>query len=249
MMSNDAFWSEEESSPAIEPGIVAFGNAIRIGPGKGMPVLSRDGRVTFLVADEQEDLLDKKLGSVLCGKISGSMNLGFRQPYLKSYCTVGTPEELNVVGFLFGPSHSKGYPTHTELSEDDVRRQILEALNRKGVSVAAPTKLELATVLPQETAAATAAACTPSLEVFQLQDRVKFLEAQLRSTLPYLQMYKFGAGSLLVAVISLLVWVVTGAGVPFHPVFAVMVIPAAIGLMVMAFLVRRDIPNPPSRQS
>jgi hypothetical protein len=87
-----------------------------------------------------------------------------------------------------------------------------------------------------------------SPELAQLQARIGFLEEQLRSRLPYLQMYRFGAGSLLVAVVSLLVWVVTGAGAPFHPVFAVMVIPAAIGLMVMAFLVRRDIPNPQSKQ-
>ena len=101
--------------------------------------------------------------------------------------------------------------------------------------MAAP-KLELGTGALPEIAATT-------VEVYQLRDRVKFLEAQLRSNLPYLQMYKFGAGSLLVAIVSLLVWLFTGAGVPFHPVFAAMVVPAAIGLMVMAFLVRRDIPK------
>jgi len=240
-MNEDVCWPEDESSSAVVLNIA--GNAIRVGLGKGMPVLSKDGRVMFL-GDEQEDLFDKKLGSALLGSVSGVMNLPFRQPYLKGYSALAAPQELDVVEFFYGQSHSRGYGTHVELSEDDVRRQILEVLRRKGIAVAAPTELELAAGSPRETDAATSvASCRPDMEVGQLLKRIEFLEAQLRSNVPYLQMYKFGAGSLLVALVSLLVWLFTGTGAPFHPIFAAMVIPAAIGLMVMAFLVRRDIPK------
>ena len=62
-----------------------------------------------------------------------------------------------------------------------------------------------------------------ALGVAQLQARVRFLEAHLQTHLPYLQLYKFGGVSLLVAAVSLIAWVITGIGVPFHPAFAAMV--------------------------
>jgi len=78
----------------------------------------------------------------------------------------------------------------------------------------------------------------PSVEVRQLKEEIKFLEAQLESQVPYLQLYRFGAGGLFVAIISIVVWLLTGTGIPFHPIFAAGVIPASVGVIVMAFLVR-----------
>ena len=71
-----------------------------------------------------------------------------------------------------------------------------------------------------------------------LQQRVRFLEAQLEADRPYLRLYRLGAGSLFVAILSLVVWLLTGAGMPFHPIFAAVVIPAAMGIIGMAFLLR-----------
>jgi hypothetical protein len=82
--------------------------------------------------------------------------------------------------------------------------------------------------------------------VAELQARIRFLEGQLRADLPYLRLYKFGGISLLVALVSLLGWAFTGIGVPFHPVFAAMVIPVAIGVIVMAFYLRREVHDPQS---
>jgi len=80
-------------------------------------------------------------------------------------------------------------------------------------------------------------------ELRRLEDKVKFLEAQLESYVPYLQLYRFGAAGLFIAIISVVIWLLTGTGFPFHPVFAAGVIPAALGVIAMAFLVRQ--PNPP----
>jgi hypothetical protein len=79
---------------------------------------------------------------------------------------------------------------------------------------------------------------TTDVGLAQLQARVRFLEAQLGTDRPYLQLYKLGGVSLLVAVISLIGWAITGIGVPFHPVFAAMVIPVAVGVLAMAFFLR-----------
>ena len=78
----------------------------------------------------------------------------------------------------------------------------------------------------------------PTVELRRLEEKVKFLEAQLHSQMPYLQLYRLGAGSLFVAIISIVIWLLTGTGIPFHPVFAAGVIPAALGVIAMAFLVR-----------
>jgi hypothetical protein len=75
-------------------------------------------------------------------------------------------------------------------------------------------------------------------ELRTLENRVKFLEAQLESQAPHLQLYRLGAGSLLVAVVSIVVWLLTGTGIPFHPIFATGVIIASLGVIAMAFLVR-----------
>jgi uncharacterized membrane protein (DUF485 family) len=84
---------------------------------------------------------------------------------------------------------------------------------------------------------------SPNVGVAQLQARVRFLEAQLRADAPYLRLYKFGAISLGLAIVSLIGWAITGIGVPFHPVFAAMAIPVAIGVIVMAFHLRRETPK------
>jgi hypothetical protein len=75
-------------------------------------------------------------------------------------------------------------------------------------------------------------------EIRRLQERIHFLQSQLQSQKPHLRLYRFGAGSLFVAVISLVVWLLTGTGIPFHPIFAAGVIPASLGVIVMGFLIR-----------
>lgn len=79
-----------------------------------------------------------------------------------------------------------------------------------------------------------------SAEVCALEDRIRFLESQLEAQLPYRQLYRLGAGSLFVAVISIVIWLLTGTGIPFHPIFAAGVIPTSLGVIAMAFLVRSD---------
>jgi hypothetical protein len=73
-----------------------------------------------------------------------------------------------------------------------------------------------------------------------LRATVRFLEAQLGTDRPYAQLYKLGAGSLFVAVISLVFWGLTGIGAPFHPIFAAAALPASVGIIAMAFLVRGE---------
>jgi hypothetical protein len=81
-----------------------------------------------------------------------------------------------------------------------------------------------------------------SAELRSLKEKACFLEAQLESQRPFLQLYRLGAGCLFVAIISIVIWLITGTGIPFHPIFAAGVIPAALGVIVMAFLIR---PKPP----
>jgi hypothetical protein len=77
-----------------------------------------------------------------------------------------------------------------------------------------------------------------STKTIELAEKVHFLESQLQCDRPYLQLYRLGAGGLLGAVTSLVVWVITGIGIPFHPMFAAGVIPLSIAVIVMAFLIR-----------
>ena len=77
-------------------------------------------------------------------------------------------------------------------------------------------------------------------EIRALENRIRFLESQLEAQLPYRQLYRLGAGSLFVAVISVVIWLLTGTGIPFHPIFAAGVIPTSLGVIAMAFLVRSD---------
>jgi hypothetical protein len=77
-------------------------------------------------------------------------------------------------------------------------------------------------------------------KIRELESKVHFLENQLQNDKPHLQIYRLGAGSFLVAALSLLLWMFFGIAAPFHPIFAVLVIPAALGVMAMAFLIRRD---------
>jgi len=75
-------------------------------------------------------------------------------------------------------------------------------------------------------------------EMNQLDTKSRLLEHQLHCDRPYLQVFRLGAASLLLAVLSILVWFFTGVGVPFHPVFAAATIPAAMAVVVMAFLIK-----------
>ena len=241
-MTNYVYWRDEddESIPAPLPGLVALQNVLVAGKGKAMPVVSIDGNVAFLTPnkDKNESLFDRKLGVVLQGSVVNTAAV-LRQP-IKHF--MGSHRaELEGQYVLASPRHPKNciYVGYSSKAEDEARRQILEAVSRKGVAVVAPTtSVGLPVPLVQQS-------CAPELKVQSLLDRIKVLEGQVKSNLPYAQMYKFGAGSLLIAVLSLIVWAFTGAGVPFHPVFAAMVIPAAIGLMIMAFLVRREALNAP----
>lgn len=240
MTTNYTSWSDDDdSTAALIPDIAALQHAFGAGKGKAMPVVSVDGDVVFLAIDRDKDevLLDKKLGLVLQGNVVNSA-AALCQP--EKYLMV--PHHAKLEGhYILGSPYLKNcvYVGYSSEAEDEARRQILEAVSRKGVTAVVPTtSVGLPAVTSHEHRVSKA-------EVQPLLDKIKSLEIQLRSNLPYLQMYKFGAGSLLVAIVSLIVWAFTGAGVPFHPVFAALVIPAAIGLMAMAFLVRRENPDPP----
>ena len=67
------------------------------------------------------------------------------------------------------------------------------------------------------------------MKIHELESKVCFLENQLQNDKPHLQLYKIGAGSLLTAVASLTLWMVAGIAAPFHPIFAAVVIFAALG--------------------
>jgi hypothetical protein len=119
-------------------------------------------------------------------------------------------------------------------------------------------KFPLYTVYPgaievSETAASKAlevrqsTAATRDIEVRKLQEKVKFLEMQLESDAPHLQLYRLGAGFVLMSVVSVVAWLLTGVGIPFHPLFAAIVTPAAAGVIAMAFLVRRSIKQPSTK--
>jgi hypothetical protein len=83
----------------------------------------------------------------------------------------------------------------------------------------------------------------PTTRVKELEKKVKFLESQLHCDRPYLQLYRLGAGGFLAAIISLVMWVAAGVGIPFHPIFAAGVIPLSIAIIVMAFLIRPPSPE------
>jgi len=74
----------------------------------------------------------------------------------------------------------------------------------------------------------------------ELVNKIRLLEQQLQCDRPYLRLYRLGATSLVVAVLSILMWYFAGVGVPFHPAFAALVIPVAVGLMIMAVLMRPE---------
>ena len=81
-----------------------------------------------------------------------------------------------------------------------------------------------------------------------LELKIRFLEHQLQSDTPHLRLYRLGAAGFLASMFSLTVWYFTGIGAPFHPVFSGLSIPVSIGVMVMAFLVRRGNGSMPNRE-
>ena len=230
MTTDYVFWcgDEDESSAAMPPGGL-FG-----------PIISSDGQIIFLGAEKPRTALGSSKSQPV------KFLVGSHHVRLGHYAKVADYRNLipqaKTEGYaICGKAPMKDVRAYVDIwSADEAQRQILETVSRKGITAVAPTT---SVGLPQ--VANSHEYCVPRVEVQPLLDKIKFLEGQLRSTLPYLQMYKFGAGSLLVAIVSLIVWAFTGAGVPFHPVFAALVIPAAIGLMAMAFLVRREILDPP----
>jgi hypothetical protein len=75
----------------------------------------------------------------------------------------------------------------------------------------------------------------------QLLLRVELLQAELRKNVPYLQLYRFGAGAFSLSIISLLTWLFAGAAIPFHPMFALAALPVGVVFMVMAWMTRKDV--------
>jgi uncharacterized membrane protein YqjE len=71
-----------------------------------------------------------------------------------------------------------------------------------------------------------------------LQTRLRLLEVQLQSQKPHLQLYRIGASTLLVSVASLVSWGMMGIAAPFHPIFALVVAPASVAIVAMAYLVK-----------
>jgi len=71
-----------------------------------------------------------------------------------------------------------------------------------------------------------------------LETKIQLLEHQLQCDRSHLQLFRLGAASLLISLLSILFWRITGVGAPLHPVFAAVVVPISAGLMAMAFLIR-----------
>jgi hypothetical protein len=72
-----------------------------------------------------------------------------------------------------------------------------------------------------------------------LHTKIFLLQAELRKNVPYLQLYRFGAGAFTLSVLSLLIWLFAGIAIPFHPAFALAAIPTSIGFMLMAYLTKK----------
>jgi hypothetical protein len=72
-----------------------------------------------------------------------------------------------------------------------------------------------------------------------LHKKVLLLQAELRKNIPYLQLYRFGAGAFSLSVLSVLIWLFTGIAIPFHQAFALAAIPTSIGFMLMAYLTKK----------
>jgi hypothetical protein len=78
----------------------------------------------------------------------------------------------------------------------------------------------------------------------ELERTVRSLESQIKNDNFHLRLYRLGAGAFLFGAGSLVIRAFTGLGAPLHPVFAAMVIPVSIVLMIMAFLARPDSKQP-----
>jgi len=234
MTTDYAFWcgDEDEFSAAMMPAsIPQFG-----------PIISDDGRMILLGAEKTKAAFGPGKSQLM--KFLVSPHHAKLAHYAKVAAHVNLVPQAKLEGYtICGKAPTKEVRAYVDIwsaDADEAQMQILETVSRKGITAVAPT-----TSVGLPPAATAHEHCVPRAEVQPLLDKIRSLEIQLRSNLPYAQMYRFGAGSLLVAIVSLIVWAFTGAGVPFHPVFAALVIPAAIGLMAMAFLVRREIPDPP----
>ena len=234
MTTDYAFWcgDDDESSAAMMPAsIPQFG-----------PIISNGGQVIFLGTEKTKAAFGS--GKWQPTKFLVGPHHAKLEHYAKEAALASLVPQAKLEGYtICGKAPMKDVRAYVDVWSADAyeaQMQILEAVSRKGVTAVAPT-----TSVGLPFAETSHEHCVPRAEVQPLLDKIKSLEIQLRSNLPYLQMYKFGAGGLLVAIVSLIVWAFTGSGVPLHPVFAALVIPAAIGLMAMAFLVRREIPDPP----
>jgi hypothetical protein len=74
----------------------------------------------------------------------------------------------------------------------------------------------------------------------QLSTEIELLKAELRKNVPYLQLYRFGAGAVSLSIISLICWLVSGVSMPFHPAFAITTLPVGIAFMAMSWITRKN---------
>jgi hypothetical protein len=145
-------------------------------------------------------------------------------------------------GHLYYVAHGDITPTDINLRWRELAYLHKRNAGRKYFSAAPEMVLADLSKLPKTTVVPNPAITEDPTKgkVLALERKIAFLEMQLESNRPYLQLYRLGAGSLFVAFLSLAVWLLTGTGIPFHPIFAIGVIPAAIGVIAMAFLIRPE---------
>jgi DNA-binding response OmpR family regulator len=76
------------------------------------------------------------------------------------------------------------------------------------------------------------------INVRDVVNQIALLQMALEANLPHLRLYRWGAAGLLMSIVSLAAWKLTGLGIPFHPFFACCGCITSLGTMVMAFLVK-----------
>jgi len=176
--------------------------------------------------------------------------------HVSSAKSAGTESELRIIvfdsafGILVRRKRTKGrYYFHPSSNSVAIEYYLAEALISEPVgypeALSANLSLEQATAMGLKwhrrsliSSRDPTALLSEPVSLQQLQARVRFLESQLQSDKPHLQLYRFGATTLLISLISLVVWAVDGIGIPFHPLFAAGAIPVSIGVIVMALLTR-----------
>src|SRR2546427_10688500 len=73
-------------------------------------------------------------------------------------------------------------------------------------------------------------------EIAQLKLKNESLRGALRSNLPYMRVFRLGAGLFTAALATLVLLLWSGIAIPFHPVFALIALPVSLGFIIMAYL-------------